>query len=931
MPHPPHPKNLQNRIRLVAGTILTVATLLVGVSVFMVMERHAEELLSKSLQLSLQSRVQLTRAEIGTGFDRTMAVATRPMLADQLEQLNTGADEGTARMTLDRSVRAFLPTGLTAIAVLDKDGRELARVGAFTQMSELTVPLNLPGRVQLMWDGQLLLHAVADIKREGRVVGTVMMEVSLPVTTSAFKDASYLGKTGVLALCAPFGLNMQCFPATLNPHVQTLSQRSPKGNLLPMAHALAGKTGFVTARDSRDQEVVAAYAPVGDLGLGMVLKMDSAELFAPVWQQLRFLIPLLVGVLVIALLLLRWLLAPLVLRLVRSEAQASEMNASLGDSEARFRTVVATLAEGVLLRDADGKIVDCNASAERIIGKTLAQMKGFVSFAPEWQTLREDGSLMAVEDRASAVALRTGLPQSNVVTGYRKPDGSVLWGLLNAQPLFKRPASTPSGFVTTIIDITKRKQVEDRLNYLAHHDALTGLPNRVQFKERLEQTMIAAQAHDALVAVVFLDLVRFKNVNDTLGHDAGDQMLKEVGQRLLETVRSGDTVARLLGDEFTFVLTDIGHAGDVARVAQKILHAFELPFHIAGRDLVMSANLGIAMFPLDTDNADELLSYADLAMYSAKAAGGNRYQFYAAEMTAQAVDALALENEMRQGLQRGEFFLNYQPIVDAGGNIVGAEALLRWQHSRRGLIPPTIFIPLAETTGLILPIGQWVLRQACIQATAWRKPNGALLRMSVNVSPRQFRHGDLWKTIATILAETGFAPTALDLEITEGVLMQGEALAQELFYQLSELGLYFSIDDFGTGYSNLAYLKRFPIHSIKIDQSFIRDLITNPNDAAIVKAIIGMAHSLGIKTIAEGVETRRQKEFLLAHGCDLMQGYYFSRPLLPEAFTALLDAGKPLLGNKLLGSDTNFAAVHRTAPSGRAVGSSNLGSDPKNS
>ncbi len=443
-------------------------------------------------------------------------------------------------------------------------------------------------------------------------------------------------------------------------------------------------------------------------------------------------------------------------------------------------------------------------------------------------------------------------------------------------------------------EIAERKLAADRLSYLAFYDALTGLPNRVLFKERLEQAMIEAKAHDALVAVIFLDLVRFKNVNDVLGHDAGDQMLKEVGQRLLGAVRSGDTVARPSGDEFTIVLTDIANEGDAALRAQKIIHAFEPPFYIAGRELVMGASLGIAIFPLHTGGTSELLTYADIAMYSAKAAGGNRYQFYTAEMTAQATDALALENELRHGLERGELFLNYQPIVDAGGNIVGAEALLRWQHGRRGLISPAQFIPLAETTGLILPIGEWVLRQACAQAQAWCKPDGALLHMAVNVSPRQFRDGDIVKTVKTILTETGLDPAALDIEITEGILMQGGTLAQELFHQLSKLGTAFSIDDFGTGYSNLAYLKRFPIDSLKIDQSFIRNLTTDPNDAAIVKVIIGLAHSLGIKTIAEGVETKEQRAFLLEHGCDMMQGYYFSRPLLPEAFTALLDAGKPL-------------------------------------
>ncbi len=571
----------------------------------------------------------------------------------------------------------------------------------------------------------------------------------------------------------------------------------------------------------------------------------------------------------------------------------------LRESENRFRMMFERTADALLLLDpGSGQFIDCNQAAADMF--RCADKKEVLLLHPsQLSPLHQMDGRNSTEkaDEMIATALRNGSHRFEWIhcSDHREdfPAEVLLTPILLGEHKL---------IIATVRDITERKQAEDRLNYLANNDALTGLPNRVLFKERLEQAMIAAKAHDGLVVVVFLDLVRFKNVNDALGHDAGDQMLKAVGQRLLGTVRSGDTVARMSGDEFTIVLTNIGHVDDAARVAQKILHTFEPPFHIAGRELVIGASLGIAIFPLDSGDASELLNYADIAMYSAKAAGGNRYQFYAAEMTARAVDALALENELRQGLERGEFFLNYQPIVDAGGNIVGAEALLRWQHGRRGLIPPARFISLAETTGLILPIGDWVLRQACIQAKAWRKPNGALLRMAVNVSPRQFRHSDLVKTITTILAETGLAPPALDLEITEGVLMQGEPLAQELFHQLRELGLSFSIDDFGTGYSNFAYLKRFPIDSLKIDQSFIRDLTTDPNDAALVKAIIGMAHGLGIKTIAEGVETREQKEFLLAHGCDLMQGYYFSHPLLPEAFTALLDAGKPLPGNDPGGS-----------------------------
>ena len=311
----------QQRIGLVAGTILTVVSLLVGVTVFIVMQRHAEALLSTSLQSSLQNRVQLTRAEIGAGFDRTMVVANRPLLIDQIQRANAGTYDAAAQSDINRVARSFLHTGLSAVAVFDKNGRELAHAGVFAQKVKLAVPLNLPGQVQLMWNGQLVLHAVVDMQEAGRVVGKVITEVSLPTTTGAFKDASRLGKTVGLALCVPFGLKMQCFPTTLNPLVMTLSQRSPNGDLLPMAHALTGETGFVTTHDYRHQEVGAAYAPVGDLGLGMVLKMDSAELYAPVWNQLRYLIPLLLGVLIIALLLLRWLLTPLVVNLIRSNAE----------------------------------------------------------------------------------------------------------------------------------------------------------------------------------------------------------------------------------------------------------------------------------------------------------------------------------------------------------------------------------------------------------------------------------------------------------------------------------------------------------------------------------------------------------------------------------------------------------------------------------
>jgi two-component system sensor histidine kinase/response regulator len=439
---------------------------LVGVTVFFVMQRHAEELLSKSLQSSLKNRVQLTQTEIGTGFDRTMLVATRPLLIDQVQRVNTGADDGGARAILDKAAQTFLPTGLTAIAVFDKDGRELARAGTFTQKSTLTVPLNLPGRVQLMWDGQLLLHAVVDMKQAGQVVGKVMTETSLPATTGAFKEAHRLGETGEMALCALFGLNMQCFPTTLNPNVMTLSQRSPKGNLLPMAHALAGKTGIVTARDYRHQEVVAAYAPVGDLGLGMVLKMDGAELYAPVWRQLRFLIPLLLGVLIIALLSLRWLLTPLVRRLVRSEAEAAQRTAELTKEIAehrqteaetlRFKNILDNTLDMIFMFEPEslrfvylnqGAVLSMGYSREELLGMTPCQIKPLV---PEPQFRQLIAPLLSGEQ-----------PSLHFDTLHRRKDGTDFPVDIALQLMRERDGSRL--FVAIVRDITERKKAEKEL------------------------------------------------------------------------------------------------------------------------------------------------------------------------------------------------------------------------------------------------------------------------------------------------------------------------------------------------------------------------------------------------------------------------------------------------------------------------------------
>ncbi len=400
--------------------------------------------------------------------------------------------------------------------------------------------------------------------------------------------------------------------------------------------------------------------------------------------------------------------------------------------------------------------------------------------------------------------------------------------------------------------------------------------------------MAEADRHERLVAVLFLDLDRFKNINDSLGHETGDALLREVATRLTSSVRSGDSVARLGGDEFTVVLANVAHVDDIARVVQKIMDQCRAPFHIAGQDLFVTPSIGITLYPLDDKSPEALFKNADTALYHAKESGRNTFQFFTAELNQRVQRQLTLEMALRQALERGEFLLHYQPQVDLGsGTVTGAEALIRWQRGT-DMISPLDFIPLAEETGLIVPIGEWVLRSACTQAKAWQEAGLPAIKVSVNLSARQFRQQDLVQTIRLLLQETGLAASWLTLEITESAIMHNAQAAQETLMELDAMGVGLAVDDFGTGYSSLGYLKRFPIDSLKIDKSFVQDITTEPDDAAIALAIIGLAHSLGIKVVAEGVETQAQLGFLQARGCDVMQGYYFSKPIAADDMARLL-------------------------------------------
>lgn len=486
------------------------------------------------------------------------------------------------------------------------------------------------------------------------------------------------------------------------------------------------------------------------------------------------------------------------------------------------------------------------------------------------------------------VAIKAEREGKAVLRNYRK-DGSLFWNELSIAPVRDEKGKV-THFIGVQNDISDTKHYQEALEHQANHDALTGLPNRNLLHDRIFQAIVHAERSARLVAVVFIDLDNFKLVNDSLGHTAGDQLIKAVAERLQSGFRSVDTVARLGGDEFVLVLYDQYNEELISRETERIDKVFSEPFDIGGQEIFISYSAGFSLYPQDGKDAEVLLMNADVAMYRAKERSGNSFQFYAPEMHSKISDRLVLESNMRHALEHQEFSLMYQPQIDLKTKkVFGMEALIRWNHPIMGMISPAKFIPLAEETGLIVPIGEWVTRTACEQLKAFESAGLRDLTVAVNLSSRQFKESDLIPSIAKILRETGLAAEHLELELTESILMNNSQGIVSILDTLKNMGLKLAIDDFGTGYSSLSYLKSFPMDKLKIDQSFVRDISAGGDSAAIVRAIINLGHSLSLKVIAEGVETIEQLDFLTAHDCNEIQGYYYSKPLKAEDFKRFVE------------------------------------------
>jgi diguanylate cyclase (GGDEF)-like protein/PAS domain S-box-containing protein len=559
----------------------------------------------------------------------------------------------------------------------------------------------------------------------------------------------------------------------------------------------------------------------------------------------------------------------------------------LRESEERFSSTMELAAIGIAHVGEGGRFLYVNPQLCEMLNYTEEELLGL-----SVKQISHAGDVSATDDLGEK--LRIGAIKSfKLEKRYLRKDGSPVWvGLTIAakRDRFGRHLYD----VSVIEDISARKGAEERIQYLASHDGLTGLPNRAMFAQLLNLAVETARRYDRRFAVLFIDLDRFKVINDTLGHEAGDVLLREMAARLRECLRASDVVARLGGDEFVVLVQEVSEPGQVAAIARNILAEVMKPIVILGQECRVTASIGICMHPEEGQDDQSVMKHADMAMYAAKEEGKNTYQFYSSAMHAHSIERLTLETNLRRALEQKELHLHYQAKVDfKDGSITGVEALLRWDNPTLGAVSPTQFIPVAEETGLIVPIGKWVLRTACEQNVAWLREGLPPVRMSVNLSMRQLNDEGLTREIETVLRETGMSPDLLELEVTESMIMHNAERAVRILTAIKALGVRLAIDDFGTGYSSLAHLKRFPIDTLKVDRSFIREIPKDTEDRAIAEAIIAMGKTLSLTVVAEGVETPEQQAFLSERACDEMQGYYFSTPVPPEEFAALLRTHRP--------------------------------------
>ncbi|MDZ4073188.1 MAG: EAL domain-containing protein [Hylemonella sp.] len=792
-------------------------------------------------------------------------------------------------------------------------GRDISGLEVFQVVSETRQPyISKPFASVRAMGRPVITMALPLLDAQGNMVGRLHGSIEL-LGRNFLSDLNdfKLGQSGYVSLFT----KDRIFISNRNP--QRILQPIVLPGLNPLVdRAVAGFEGSDTTVTSRGEEVVSSFKHLSAVPWILSMNLPVSEATEPLQQARGFLLLVIATgtavVVVLIWLVMRKALAPLgaltqhVRELQHKQGEDRQLRLSasgeigalvqtfnamvqaqdvqrqnLQESETRFRSLAEMSTDWYWEQDTRYRFTLMSRGLDKTgvdtyLGWTRWEMPIVGVSDAQWAEHR------AMLDRHE--------PFRNFIYQVRTMQGELRTFSISGVPMFDAQGVF-TGYRGIGSDITDRQSAEQRIEYLAYHDTLTGLPNRLLVQDRFEQAMAQAERSHTKVALVYLDLDNFKSINDTLGHAAGDEFLKEVARRLRSCVRDSDTISRQGGDEFLLVLRDLPDSDVVLAIVMKIMERLQEPLRIDNQELASSASVGVAIAPDDGRDFETLRKKADLAMYRSKEAGRNTYHFFDPTMDAEAGEHLLMRNGLRRALERQEFVLYYQPQYDlASGRLIGLEALIRWLHPELGLVAPGRFIGVAEESGLIVPIGDWVLRQACGQAVLWQQAGLPALTMSVNLSAIQFKRGDVEQSVSRALTESGLAPQLLELELTESILLQNVESVLTSVRQLKQMGVKLAIDDFGTGYSSLSYLKRLDIDKLKIDQSFVRDLATDPDDEAIVRAVIQMARSLNLKTIAEGVETDDIRRRLQAFGCDAAQGYLYSQPLPAQDIERLLRA-----------------------------------------
>lgn len=713
--------------------------------------------------------------------------------------------------------------------------------------------------------------------KDGTFAGLVLGSIELTRFTSRFSSL-YMGPSGSFTL---FDNDFRLWTRKLDNGGVNNAVGSNFGSPQLRGMVQAGMpAGTYKGRSIIDNvERVSSFRQISGTPLNLVVGLATDDTLVQWREEVHKTFGLLAGFMLITLL-SAWFIYRAWKNQASAVAELRDVNRTLDAEKHLNQTIIRSSPFAIYTRDTHGIVTAWNLASERLFGWRADEIVGKpLLTVPE-------GKEKETEEIRQKVLRGENLIQMEV---QRQRKDGTLFDLSTTLAPLRNAAGEIDGYLAIAADITERKAAEQQIEFLAYRDVLTGLPNRLLLHDRFEQAIGYADRSGTHVALLFLDLDNFKSINDSLGHAVGDLLLKEIATRLGTCVRDTDTISRQGGDEFLIVLPNLSDIDAVAPVLNMIRQRMKAPFDISSNEISTSVSMGVAIYPEDGENFDTLLKKADMAMYRAKEAGRNTYQFFDEQMNVEAIEYLAMKNGLRRAVERGEFVLHYQPQINlASGAVVGVEALLRWSHPELGVVAPARFIPVAEESGLIVPIGEWVMREACRQAVAWKRAGLPELIMAVNLSAVQFKRGDVEQTVISALEESGFDPRHLELELTESILIHNTESVLATVKRLKLLGVTLSIDDFGTGYSSLSYLKRFSVDKLKIDQSFIRDLATDPDDAAIILAIIQMARSLNLKTIAEGVEDANMLEHLRIFHCDEVQGYHFARPMPADEFARYL-------------------------------------------